>query len=649
MSKKIISKKIKLIISIFAIFCCMLPQQKLNAKPESLDLEQMMKNDPAYQNMSQQEKDEITKLSQQLQDPETIAKIERMVPDMEKAIADLGGEEALKSMSEEDFTSFITDFATEWEEKDKINQQAKKTPAPKAAIKEKPKAADTVTLSGKELLQANINTIIIHIDSLFAKVPSMPEFPGKIETWAKQGIMTEWGSSATWNTVKKYIELLESKLKIIISVDKITGKQRYLDYIYENEALRNHIQLLKVKLVENESLIDVSTFGLTKQFGAKSKKAAQKTVSCLGEAVEKLKMIEAINSAIEKHEPLAKEMREQEATLRKQAEQEAKKKPVISKASQTSGASAGSATSGYQPSSYQEQYYPSYPSHSSSSYSSPRNSRRYSSGSENMSNKSGSGSGNSGRKAAATSGDTKEQSNKADTKKNNPIASEDSKKMNQLINTFEDAIDAIVEIKDENNLVKKLEESKKIGKIASKTKEAVSQITDAVIDATEAVSDLRNVSVADHKPYQKMVQKNKEKIEPLFGKIHDIYKADIEKYENEKNAAVQDMEKAYKTIEKAEQIVASTRSSADDKTKAQEDLREANADKLLADTAFKSAEKELLKAVPAEIITMLEKYDKLNRKIKQFAKPKKKITSWEPIASAPASKDASIKQIAKAA
>ena len=367
--------------------------------------------------------------------PEKRAQFEETVKEMEKAIEAVGGEEAFLNMSEEDMTNFLTNFAEEQEKKQKTKTEQPK-PAPK------PKAPETtITLTGKELLLDNIKAIIKYIDSFFAKVPAMPELPEKIEKWSKRGTLSEWGADAKWNTVKKNIELLQSKLNTIIAVSKGTEAKKYVDYVFEDESLKNHLQLLKIKLADSEPLINVATFGLTK-LGAESKKATQKTLSCLGEAIQKLKIIDAINKAIEKYDPIAKELREKEEQLQKAAEQESKKKPTPSRTAQVRAPKSDRSSKRKVDDSY-------WPSPSSSSYYDDSYSRApyYSDSYTPSRKKSSYASEPSSSKAVGSENKKtpKTEAKKDDKKEEKKTApSEHDIKLKKYVNTFEEEIEAII-------------------------------------------------------------------------------------------------------------------------------------------------------------------------------------------------------------
>jgi|GEM_PF-4953630 len=268
---------------------------------DNINFAELLSQDPEFINSSPEKQAQMLEAAQKVADdfnkitPEQWQEIEQMAKVMEEKIEEMGGEEELKKLmqNEEEFTNFINGFASDWEKKKAAPVKEEKKPEPKKFI-----PATKIPLSAEELLLENLQGIINSINSFLAKAAAMPELPGKVEIWARNNIITEWGPAITWSGMQKQIQVLLYKLNALVAIDKKTQKRRYFNYVFENEALKNHLSLLKKNLTESEPFIDVSTFGLTK-LEDQTKKSIQKVIDHLGQAILKLKLNETINSTIE--------------------------------------------------------------------------------------------------------------------------------------------------------------------------------------------------------------------------------------------------------------------------------------------------------------------------------------------------------------
>ncbi len=237
---------------------------------------------------------------------------------MQTAIDEIGGEEALKAMSDDEAMKF---FEQIFAEEAKL---AEPEPEPAEEVKEvKVEEVKKITSEHEKAIEM-ITSINKRINSFLLKAQGIPEFPQKVTQWAKKKKFTDWDNAITWNTMKTQIEQMVQKLEKVKTKDPKTKEFKYLDDFIADKALYNNLDKLLTTLTQYEPQIEVSTFGL-KKLGKASKQAMQKIISSLGEAKQKLKVIEALDKIFEKYEPKAKKLREEEEAVRAKAEAEAKK------------------------------------------------------------------------------------------------------------------------------------------------------------------------------------------------------------------------------------------------------------------------------------------------------------------------------------
>lgn len=614
---------------------------------ENVNFKELLANDPEfqkeYQKMSPTEREQINQLTQELEtiskDPKKLAEfeknLERTMKDMDEALNKIGGEDALNNMSEDELTDFIMNFTAE--------QDAKQKNQKKQVVPQKPKPApkqSASSLTEKDILLENIKAIIQHINLFLIKTSSMHELPEKIESWSKSGLLPEWGKTATWNKIKNHIELLQSKLTYIIVINPTTKKRPYLDYIYEDKALSSLIQLLKTKLVEYEPKITVTSFELGDELSRSENKATNSTqnptqqlINSFGDALQKLTMNESINKAIEKYEPLAKEMREAEEKFLKSAEAAAKKKPMIPRSTPTKHSFPASGASGYKPD--QKGYYPS----SSGNYGSPRSASRRSSRSAYQGPYYDSNVSDGARSSAPAKADAYKEKESKDQKDKKTTPSDHDKKINKLLNSFEGEMENIAEINNKGSVASTLASSKATQiptRLTLKTEGSLKEMMDSLKIATAAADDLYN-SVDNPQSHMQTIQAAMRSIAPFMNAVEKLYNADIYDAQIEKARAHSfPVEDAWKAAEKekiaAEKELAELSVIASPATAAEIQAAQQNVDQAQSthDKAKRvwEAENDLVVAaqtakevaIPADVANMLTEYKKLQKKAAQFSK-----------------------------
>ncbi len=582
---------------------------------DNLNMADLLKNDPEFANSSPEKQREMLEAAEKVAEdfkkitPEQWQEIEDMAKVMEEKIQEMGGEEELKKLmqNEEEFNNFINGFASDWEKKKTTTKEEKK-PEPKKFI-----PAPKIPLSAEELLIENLQGIINSINSFLAKAAAMPELPGKVEIWAKNNIITEWGPTITWNAMQKQIQVLLYKLNALVAIDKKTQKRRYFNYIFENDTLKNHLSLLKKNLTESEPFIDVSTFGLTK-LGDQTKISIQKVIDHLGQAILKLKLNDTINSAIEKYEPLAQEIRSIEEKLLKEAELAAKKGTVPGRVIQTPAMRGGSSSMGGGSSSGSSYSGSSYPARQSNY---PRTGSRSDQDyyGDSYSRNPGDYGQESGNRASGTIPKTEKPLDKAKTdekKAEQPEKSTEFKpsEESKRINTLQQEIDSILDAADissvRNSLLMKIKDAE-LTAFDYKTKKIVKDITDSLKTSAKAVRELYD-NTLDHKALGKKVTAMADKLEPLFKELEKHYKLPesekkITEARKKLSNAADELEQVKKRNAEQDNLQVSEKQKAFDTEKA-------NVKRLI--------EQEL--KVPAEISPLLDEYNDLLKALKRFSK-----------------------------
>ena len=183
----------------------------------------------------------------------------------------------------------------------------------------------TIAPSKQEAAIELIDGIITRINNFLLKAQSIPEMSGKIKSWGTKGKLTAYTANSTWNTTRAAIEEFEQKLHKMKDRDSKTKEYKYLEDFIKNEALYNNLIKVRKMLDKNEPLIEVGSFGLDRMESA-SREATINVLNILTEANTVFAIPAAIDTIIEKYEPTAKKLKENEELSRKQA-LEASKRP----------------------------------------------------------------------------------------------------------------------------------------------------------------------------------------------------------------------------------------------------------------------------------------------------------------------------------
>lgn len=203
-----------------------------------------------------------------------------------------------------------------------------------------------------------IDDITTYTERFLRKAQIIPELPGKIEQWVEKNKIKEWNADITWEILKNKIELFIHKLQMLKELDPKTKQHKHLSNLIQQENLYNNLSHVKDTLERWEPKVEAPSFGLGK-VSSSSRQAIRAVLSNFVEAFYRLRVLDTINKLLEKYEPRAKTLYEEEETSRKKAVEESKKARIESPKRETKMPETGKRSgSGYD---YGTDYgYPSY-------------------------------------------------------------------------------------------------------------------------------------------------------------------------------------------------------------------------------------------------------------------------------------------------
>lgn len=297
-----------------------------------------------YENMSEKEKAEFNSMMQDA------------VEEVRKGLSDEGKQlfEKLEggNISDEEIDKLLNELVPSPETAKPaapVEEPVKEAVVEKPAQKTQPK--QVITSKHQKAIDI-IRSLITLTNSFIVKAGSLPEFPGDLKNWEKEGSIT-WKKGQTWNTFKHELEKFVSLLNKLIERDKKTGDYLHLDELLKNESVYNNLSKLEKTISSLEAKIEEIS-PLTKKISPDSKAALQKTISQYHEALFTLQLPQDIAQLLEKFEPKAKTMRESQEAAQKKAAEESKRPRIPG--SPVVGGRADAEGGYYSPSSYSGGY-----------------------------------------------------------------------------------------------------------------------------------------------------------------------------------------------------------------------------------------------------------------------------------------------------
>jgi hypothetical protein len=194
------------------------------------------------------------------------------------------------------------------------------TPTPVPVVEEpvKKPVVKPVSAADKVTEVVNIITSIIKsIESLLNKAAALPDFDGKIERWIRQKRINDWPAGVSWASFQHELNRFVHILQQIKDKDIKIG-YKHIESIIESEQVLNNLRQLETRLAHNVPNIEVSVFAMAKMTPG-SKVAINKSVNALAESMYKMQLPAELKKLMEKFEPIAKKIREEEEKLTKAA------------------------------------------------------------------------------------------------------------------------------------------------------------------------------------------------------------------------------------------------------------------------------------------------------------------------------------------
>lgn len=329
---------------------------------------------PAMPEMTPQQmadlEQELAKINEEMQ-----AFVKTLPPEKQEEIAQL--EEAINNMSDDELEQLFEQLFTDPNFLQELEQMYPEQPAPQEPVAAEPEAVQTPgekplekpKVEKNKIVQAAemIKSLSQITDAFLGKIENVHEIDDLVRNWINKSRLNGWKSNVDWDTIKAQLELFNQKLKKMLFKEYGSNEYRFLPDLIKEEAVYNNLAHMESILKVTVPKIAVSVVGFEKSSHQESKDAVLSALNKYAEGMSTLQLIPALNAIIDKHEPIAKQLREKEDALSKKALEESKK-PRAEKPMVTAGKAEtrrGGPDYKYQDSSY----YPSYNSSYQPSYS----------------------------------------------------------------------------------------------------------------------------------------------------------------------------------------------------------------------------------------------------------------------------------------
>lgn len=307
--------------------------------------------------------EEFKKMEQELS-----AAIEAMSPEeKEQLFAEV---EKLQNMSEDELNAYVNEMFAEEIKAIEAKESKPQEQAPEASssVSESSKVESKKAISSEEEQAITlIKALIKNINLLLQKAGQTSELGAKISRWKKAGKVS-WDKDAEWSTMKPTIEKLMQRLHTLLEINPRTNDYKYLKELIANKELVAELKQLDAVLQKEIKDINLPEFELV-TMSKKSNLAWRKALDAIHKAFYKSGILKSIDAVIEKFNPEAKKIREEE--------EKAKQKAIeASKATRTPASArvAGKADSQFAPYTATDSGFsfdmPSYGGYSSPSYGS---------------------------------------------------------------------------------------------------------------------------------------------------------------------------------------------------------------------------------------------------------------------------------------
>ncbi len=161
-----------------------------------------------------------------------------------------------------------------------------------------------------------INSIIKSIESFITKAASFADFDGKVTGWVQKGRITDW-QGVHWSEFQHELHKFITVLQRFKEKDSKIGF-KHLDEIRKNELAVQNLKQLQKKLADYEATIVITPFEIA-NMSEQTKNACIHVINALTDAIYRNKIIEELLKIVEKFDPTAKKIREEEEKSSKTA------------------------------------------------------------------------------------------------------------------------------------------------------------------------------------------------------------------------------------------------------------------------------------------------------------------------------------------
>ena len=161
-----------------------------------------------------------------------------------------------------------------------------------------------------------INNIIKSIESFITKAASFADFDGKVTGWVQKGRITDW-QGVHWSEFQHELHKFITVLQRFKEKDSKIGF-KHLDELRKNELVMQNLKQLQKKLADYEASIVITPFEIA-NMSEQTKNACIHVINALTDAIYRNKIVEELLKIIEKFDPTAKKIREEEEKFSKSA------------------------------------------------------------------------------------------------------------------------------------------------------------------------------------------------------------------------------------------------------------------------------------------------------------------------------------------
>jgi hypothetical protein len=229
---------------------------------------------------------------------------------------------ALENMSEKELEEFFTQLVAM--DQEMAGQMPTEIPQPVAEPvmplpQPEPVKPEPVKKGDTRPAEQLIDSIVARINSFILKTKTIQDFDRKLISWQREGKIRKNGEIISWNDLQNAVNQFTQKLLKLKDKDPKTKELRYLFDLIEDKALYEKLSELNSELTNLEPNIIVSPTPGPQQVNKNAKTFIRKVIDTLTKTLYVDKLGDSIDKIIEKYEPTAKKLKEQEERKEQQA------------------------------------------------------------------------------------------------------------------------------------------------------------------------------------------------------------------------------------------------------------------------------------------------------------------------------------------